>query len=187
MKLLRSSGRNDNQTFKSSQARSNWSRMPFHFNIFMKCLRGFSVDEDEDQAELNDRIRTWIQNSSSVDNQPIGIAKSSLEDREAGPTMQKPQHQVQPQQFISKQSNPEPGIQIESKHSVEPLNIVESVVAMVIAPLNHLPQIVDHQDQNPLLEFQSKLAKIVPDSIENFRFHTQNLMAWKESLENREH
>ncbi len=163
--------------------------MPFHFNIFMKCIRGYSCDDDEDQAELNDRIRTWIQNSAAVDSQPMRIVNAPLECEDScnsAPTVQKAYHQVQPQGLTSLQANPEPGNLIESNERSEPLNIVESVVAMVIAPLNHLPQL-DHQDQNPLHEFQSKLAKIVPDSIENLRFHTQNLLAWKKSLDNCAH
>ncbi len=162
--------------------------MPFNFNIFMKCIWGYSVDEDEDQSELNDRIRTWIQNSSSDENQPMRIAKPLVECKEPALTMQETQHQLQPQHSISStQPDPEPGVLFESMEKGEPLNMVESVVAMVMTPLNHSLQIVDHQDKNPLIELQSKLATIVPDSIEHLRFHTQNLLAWKESLDNCEH
>jgi hypothetical protein len=181
---MRCSNGNDNQTFKKSHARSNWSRMPFNlinFNFLMKCIKGCSVDEDEDQAELNNRIRSWIQNSSSDDNQSKRIAKFPMEHKESGPTFKEPQHQVLRQQTIP--CIPEPTFPNEPKDSVGAFNIV----AMVISPLNHLPQTVENEDNNPLHEFQSKIARIVPDSIEILRFHTQKLLAWKDSLDDRAH
>jgi hypothetical protein len=188
---MRCSNGNDNQTFKKSHARSNWSRMPFNFNFLMKCIKGCSVDQDEDQAELNNRIRCWIQNSSSDYNQPKRLAKFPMEHQESGPTIKEPQHQlhhqVLRQQTIPVPCIPKPTFPNGIKDSVGAFDIVESVVAMVIAPPNHLPQTVDNEDNNPLHEFQSKIARIVPDSIEILRFHTQKLLAWKDSLDNQVH
>ncbi len=158
--------------------------MPFRFSIIMKCIKRYSVDEDEAESELNDRIRTWIRNSSSEQNQPMCIGNIALEKNDSVLTKQKKHHQAQPlQQSVPRQSCPESQILIGSKNA-EHLTVVESAVVMVTLPINHLPQIVDPQN-NPLLEFQSTLAKFVPDSIENLRFHTQNLLVWKESLNNR--
>ena len=135
------------------------------------------MDEDEEKAELNDRIQKWIQDSSSDDNQPQRITKFPLDPV----PVQLALPQVQRQQMMPRQSNPESVIVMESKNRAEPLSIVESFVAMVIAPLNQMPQLVDQDNynNNPLTEFHSKLANIVPEGIENIRVHTQNLLVWK--------
>ena len=130
------------------------------------------MDEDEEKAELNDRIQKWIQHSSSDDNQPQRITKFPLDPV----PVQLALPQVQRQQMMPRQA--ESVIVKETKNRTEPLSIVESVVAMVIAPLSQIPQLVDH-DNNPLTEIHAKLANIVPEGIENIRFHTQNLLVWK--------
>ena len=166
----------ENGTLRSGQAKSKWSMMPFHFNIFMKCFRGIS-DEEADQAELNDRIRMWIQESSLEQNVSMFRTKFPLGNQDLNDQVLD-KSTSQPSCPLKKATVSEVPRLTDNKDTPEPMKIVESVVAMVIAPLHFS----EGPEQNHLEEFQSKLANIVPETMDHLRVQTQNLLA---SFENR--
>lgn len=152
----------------------------------MKCLRGIP-DEESDQAELNERIRTWIRDSSGEDNRPSRTAKFPAQYQEQDETMSTRQHSRQTKAGTTQQSSHltkreyVPRLVDGDDTKPEPFKIVESVVAMVIAPLS-FPQVTDTCDRNPIEEIQSKIANFVPETMDNLRIHTQHFLA---SFENR--
>jgi hypothetical protein len=171
MKLIKFSRKSEQLTCKSGRATSQLSRLPLHFNVFFKCLRGIPV-EDEDEAELNDRIRMWIQESTLQGDLPTRMAEFPADyqsiDAQVAETGKQP---MQQKEAVHVQS-PTRNVSIED--TPEPMNIVETVVAIVIAPLNFPSESLE---RNPVGEIQSKLANFVPETIDHLRIHTNKLFA----------
>ena len=128
--------------------------------------------EDEDEAELNDRIRMWIQESTLQGDLPTRMAEFPADyqsfDAQVAETGKQP---MQQKEAVHVQS-PTRNVSIED--TPEPMNIVETVVAIVIAPLNFPSESLE---RNPVGEIQSKLANFVPETIDHLRIHTNKLFA----------
>ena len=141
--------------------------MPFHFNVFMKCMKGISDQEKSDQDELDERIRNWIQESSlERDISVCKVRKFPAEYRESEDETERIDTYTGVLLTKTMTSSVVPS-HIKPDEDPKPFNLVEQVVAMTIAPLNFTQR----------EDFHAKLAKIVPDTMDHLCVHTQKLFA----------